>query len=1074
VADTIYPIPTTAPATLAIGADTGFVQLAEHIGTDPGLPGIDVTFIRIAMSGAAAPPHPKVELRAVNKGTLTEGAAVTIDPTLDTAPPGKGLADGTNPTDAASAYFSPPFTDNVYLLKVPIFISGTALKLRITNLTGVQRDFVWVVADSDANSMRPWIHVSPATRFYNVLINQTASLTTQSVNVSNRGTGPLTVSATTPALPAAPVSGGFGTSALPLTVAPNSSAAVPIAFGAPATPGTVAAATFAFNGDGSSTFGPGHNRDLSLSAKTQALELALVLDDSGSMNLEPDGDSIPPAPGPPRWDSLETAANEFLDMLAIFGAGKGKFGVARFPASDPGNPSTFDVVKPIAIPGSMSAQQTAISNVTPGGWTPMGDGLNRVLTPGAGYFANDATSIDLNRRWILLMTDGAHNDGTHHPLEFVSVAEGGTAAAGASLNDKKIKVFSVGYGVEGKAEVDFNLLQKISQGSFEDGNMVKVESSGLSTTQLAGAFRAAIKAGLVSVSSPTDPGGTLTSARPEARHKVIITPYDTKVAFVVNWNTKDARRVRLHLLTPTCDLLTPESAPGSFDSGEIGFSGASRYQLYRISGDYLRNAADPAHPRYGTWTMVVFSDELRERGSEYYEYDVIVESSLQMELQRDRPVYYPGDTVGISAILTVNGKPITQANVSLKVTMPGLSFNNWLAAVKISAGEYREAQATVSQLQLDANPIYVKAFAAERKGIIFHNFKNTVTIPLTDPDNDGVYTGSFSQSTTPGSYVLYVTAVGTTEDGVVFRREGSLNVTVEARPHPSYTLVDIQYGTLNPATGLMSATVHVRPLDAFGNVVLLDPAAPGGIVLNATGARVDPLTTLFDGTYTTTLSYPPGKRPSISLAVGGETVISSRPIAAVDRLQYVDRVLDFKLGLEGEPGANRHTDSKAVLGDIGPKPSGEFVSLGAYGSLTVAVDGQEIVAQGDDDITVFVHPDSDPRSYLVEASPADGSGTWVEIGKSAGITQSFSLGKASLGAVSAVRLTDTSGRTRGPDMKSIESPGVSFRGVGFTRVRPASKPDSTGHGTQNRGCLLAWLLGLLGRSKSGSDKSHKP
>jgi hypothetical protein len=1035
------------------------VQLAAHIGPDPELGGVNVTFIRIAMSGMAPPPHPKFELTAANTGTGTEGTAQVIDPALNVdLISAKALHDGTNPTDAASAWFVPPYTDNVYLLKVAISIPGTVVKtIRITNQTGRPRDFVWVVADSDAESKQPWIHVTPPSLFYNVLINQPANLTSQSANVANKGTGPLTVGGTTPALPA-----GFTTSALPVTVAPNASAPVPIAFGPQAAAGTVAPASVAFNGD-LAAGGAGHNASVSLSAKAQALELTLLLDASGSMSWEPDGDPIPPAPGPSRWNSLASAANEFLLLLASFGDGRGRFGIARFPRTDPGNPSTHNITAPKPISMNMAPDQAKITNVVPAGGTPMGDGLDFVLTPGSGYFSNDPAAVDLNRRWILLMTDGAHNEGTHHPNEYLSPANGGTAPAGTSLSERKIKVFSIGYGVEGKADVDYNLIKKISQGSFEGGDTVQVESSGKSAPQLAAAFRNSIKAGLISVSSPTDPGHTLTKSHPEARHQVIITPYDTKVVFVVNWDKEDAQRVRLHLMTPTCDLLTPESAPGPFGAGDVGFSGASRYQLYRVEDGYLRNAADPARPRYGTWTMVVFSDEVRagESGSEYYEYDVIVESSLRMEVALDRAAYYAGDTVGVSATLTVNGKPIKHAGVSLRVTVPAQSFDNWLAKARVSPQEFSVAQTKVEEFTNDANPLYVKAFAAEAKGLTYTKLTGDVTIPLTDPDEDGVYTGSFEQTTTPGSYKLYVTAVGTTEDGVVFRRERSLELSVGVRPLPAYTLVDVLYNSVPATAGVLTATVNVTPLDAYGNVLLLDPATPGGIDLTAKGGRVDPLTTTYDGTYTTTLSYPPGTRPLISLSVGGTTVISDQPVAAVDRLQYVDRVIDFKPGLEGAPGANRHADPAQALGDIGPKPPGRFLSLGGYGSLTVAVGGQDILAQGDDDFTVFVHRDSDPRPYRVEAAPAGTPGAWVEVGTSAGVTQSFSLSSASLAAASAIRITDTSGRTRGADLKPVETPGVSIRGVGVARVGRAPVTDSSGYTPPKDGCLGGWLGALV-------------
>jgi hypothetical protein len=72
----------------------------------------------------------------------------------------------------------------------------------------------------------------------------------------------------------------------------------------------------------------------------------------------------------------------------------------------------------------------------------MGDAINRVLTPGANYFSTDLE----NRRWIILMTDGAENSSVINSLNFVAPL----APAGTSLNDKKIALYGVGFGVLAK------------------------------------------------------------------------------------------------------------------------------------------------------------------------------------------------------------------------------------------------------------------------------------------------------------------------------------------------------------------------------------------------------------------------------------------------------------------------------------------------------------------------------------------------------------------------------------------------------------------------------------------------
>ena len=115
------------------------------------------------------------------------------------------------------------------------------------------------------------------------------------------------------------------------------------------------------------------------------------------------------------------------------------------------------------------------------------------------------------------------------------------------------------------------------------------------------------------------------------------------------------------------------------------------------------------------------------------------------------------------------------------------------------------------------------------------------------------------------------------------------------------------------------------------------------------------------------------------------------------------------------------------------KKSDVFLSLGAYGVLTVSVKGQFILAQGNEDITVFVQADEDRRTYSVEALTAGKTEKWVKLGEAAG-TQSFSLRKAKLKSAIAIRITDLSGRIRTGEFKPSATPGVSIVGVGVRQI----------------------------------------
>jgi hypothetical protein len=329
----------------------------------------------------------------------------------------------------------------------------------------------------------------------------------------------------------------------------------------------------------------------------------------------------------------------------------------------------------------------------------------------------------------------------------------------------------------------------------------------------------------------------------------------------------------------------------------------------------------------------------------------------------------------------------------------------------------------------------VKAFAAKLKKIAFKDIPRKTSVSMLDLHDNGSYSATFSQTSVPDGHKLYVTAVGSTEDGVLFRREHAIALLVSAKPDPKFTLLDIDYAVDGES---IHALLRVTPRDRFGNLMLADPAKPNDVVLKVQNAETQSLQTTFDGSYTSSLFYGIGQRPTISFFIGGDVVFRDRPLPAIDKLTYVDQLIDFEEGLEAAKGANRHDDGKAALDGIMRKPADRFVSLGGYGVLTLAVSDNAVVAQGDDDITVFVHADSDPRSYLVEAQDAGGSSGWVQLGRSSGGTQSFSLRAAHLSAAAAIRITDTSGRIRDAAMKPLTTPGVSIRAVGAAEVKPFS------------------------------------
>ncbi len=1088
----VYPIPPNSPLNVGPGATSGLIPITQRIGPDDDPePGTTVTnfpttmFIRFAMLGAVPAPaqQPTIILQAstvTTTGPETEITAVfpSLTPVFDDV----GLTE-----DAGDGMKHSPDANNVYLVKLLVNVtSGVTWKMRIKNNDVAARDFTWVIADSlddvdglgnHVGSRQPWIDASTALNFDALTSQSPAPRLT--VSVANKGTGPLNITDTVGSNAGSP---SFQVAEVPGPIDPNHtgilSGNLKIDFIAPATIGQTNATFDISTDDTTAQTAAGHNKRVALQGVARQLEIVLLVDASGSMGYTPAG-GAPAVDSDARWAKLKEAANLFLDLLGTLGNSQGNFGIAVFPdftapTYPPAlSPSSGDIFITQAI--TAANVTTAKNNLdappptfTPrkaekdSGATPIGHGIGRTLdTLGLpiSYFSDSADALNLNKRFLVLMTDGANNSGPPNPPDFFEPSPN-------SFTDKKVRVIAVGYGDPASMfEVDHTLLNTIATQS--NGLFLDAGTNDVGGATLKKSFHDAIVEGLT-LDPTADPSGILTTVNPEARHQVTITPYDTKAVFIVNWQTFDADRVKVTLLTPTCELITPASAQ---TDPNITYRNHPTYAIYAFNHDYLRNAADPANPRYGTWRLIITADfppiiEISEPArrdifliSEPYDYQVTTQSRLKLTLTTDRANYFAGDTIKLTAALTVDGKGVPNATVVARFTAPGQSSDNFLAANLVTAAEFSRAKEQLAQV--DVTAIGVKAFALGQKGIVFKDTPHQNDVKMADDDRDGHYTASFTNTSTPGTFAFYVIALGQTPEGITFRREKRLSVRIDVRPEPTFTLIDTFYRTvIEGDRTIQFADVRVTPRDRFGNVVLIDPDFDSRLApIIKNGKATAGLIWNLDGSYSQTVQFKPGVTPAVGFSLDGQVITPARPLAPVDRLHYVDRVTAFKLGGEAEKGANKHTDPKAALGDIRLKQPDEFVSLGAFGSLAVEIKGHVIEAQGDDDITVFVRPDDTLRSYLVEALPAGKPSheksygrkkRWVAIGTSPGVTQSFSLGSAGIKRAVAIRITDKSGRTRDASFKPSSSPGVSILGVGVKKIRRGGHHKEE-HGDKKKG-----------------------
>ena len=271
----VYPEAPSAPLSLPAAAGTPaptFTPIEQLAAADPSTPKIPKTmFIRVAMSGADCPgvtsaTAPNFYLRA------DTGDAVLINdhaqPPNQTYPifrrPGSNLADFIG---EGSAFLE---SHNVFRLVVT-FNDGAgdyAWRLGIwNNDAAAARQFIWGCSGTLANTSQPWLDVAPPSLSWDVLVGGSAS---DSVTISNNGTGAFTVNGMAPALPAE-----FTLGALPITLDPNTSAPLTVTFTAPAAPppaGVITADEIVdiTPADAAAGAAAGHNNHVNLSARVSS------------------------------------------------------------------------------------------------------------------------------------------------------------------------------------------------------------------------------------------------------------------------------------------------------------------------------------------------------------------------------------------------------------------------------------------------------------------------------------------------------------------------------------------------------------------------------------------------------------------------------------------------------------------------------------------------------------------------------------------------------------------------------------------------------------------------------------
>lgn len=1018
MAHQVYP--NTTPLSVAAGATVAqsFTAVANG-GVAPGM-GVSAMFVHFVVIGGGTPATIGLSVTTM-AGT---GASTTL--VLNGGLQGVVTSGG---VEIASVDYTSTGVTNVF--RIDFYPSGATNDLpgttwnisfaRPVAATPPTQKYTWVVADNATESLQSWIHVPDSPQnvgtalMKQLLTGQAYDIT---IPVDNWGTKDLAVSTAV-----GTTQGDYELKVKTSPIAPGASGNYTFTFHSPAAPGDHTG-TFTLAHDDST---PGHDAGVDFTASTGAIEMVLLLDASGSMSWKPDGTDAA-NPDQSRWFQLAQAAGNFLQTLSHFASTQGKFAVALFPKVTGSPPGVL--VATTAIPNNPSSAITAINGVTPSNGTPMGEGVFQAAgsagVPNSfGLFSGAAVDREHNHRWLVLMSDGYHNQGAAPPED------------AAYYTGKSVQTITVAYGDQG--EVDHGRLQRIAQGGQGSSPSPVFLDAGPNDlgTGLIGQFNVAIKEGLA-LGSIADPEAELTAAKPQRIHPFEVTTHDHKVSVTVYWRAPD-KLVQVELITPLGEVITVQALPRGVRRVQ-----SELYISYFIGEEALINVDDPAKPRYGTWRIVVHRNMSDEKRPFQYAYQVLTDSGLGFALTTASGAHLPGDPIDVRGRLALDGLPIDDAAVQVVLESPVDSILNWLARNYVPAELMKRAETEISRRQVkDYTRMFVKLWALRLMGLVFDDAVTKQKVPMVYDPADQVYKATIPDTKIQGTYAAYAIARGDDPAGNPYRRERRLEVGVSPVPDRASSPIDFDYSLVG---GDIEVTIRFWPRDRFGNVILIDTTFDDRISVKVAGGKANKIYMHpdVDGSYVVTIRYPVGSSAYVDIQVLNVTLLHGFELLDLKALCFSDRVIKLRLGGEAAPGANRHIDGDAVLGDPAPKPRDVFVSLGGYGDITVAAPAMRQAARA---VTVFVQPDEELRSYRVEVLPASPLSRldtplkpgvlnplrprWVALGASAGVTRTFSLLRVAPNGISAVRITDTSGKTRDRNHLPSDSPGVSLRGVGF-------------------------------------------
>jgi hypothetical protein len=518
------------------------------------------------------------------------------------------------------------------------------------------------------------------------------------------------------------------------------------------------------------------------------LDVVLVLDKSGSMaDFPPDAVS-----GAKKVEILKSALLGFLaawrqiDQPTAGGGewSQDRIGVVFFDSAaaaqtitgaDPS--ANFFVQRGPNAPGpthQWNAVDDNVNTLNPGGSTSVGGGINLAMSQWQSDPDHDL--------FILLVTDGIQNTA---PL--VETLPGGflgllpVAGFPQELRKRFVPIQTIGFGQPDS--VDETLLRNIS---LQTSGVSYISVNATTMFDFLGSTLVSIlKGNTVSIAMRRH--DTMTGAGPSAPRPLVIDPSAQRVVFALQWAPPERDALDLEVFrpgaataaAPTSGEKTPQAVLQSFDTSPAD---AGTWSV-RVK----RNGVGHDLP----YTLNVF----------------FLERHLDYRVAFDSTGEGTGDNIRLRATVAYDGKPLAglpPGAIRVRVQRPPEGLGTILHNARFTDN----GPATTPNGDV-LTPYQRKL--AQLDGVLDRTVARDVdTISLADAKN-GVYTGTFDQTTTPGTYGFEIVLDWDDPRTGHLHREERLEQHVKVKPDPAKT--EIETATLADNT----MTVSVTPRDRFGS-----------------------------------------------------------------------------------------------------------------------------------------------------------------------------------------------------------------------------------------------------------------